>query len=239
MRRLTLIRERSLGLCSLGALFCILSSHPRGRAEEKPRELVNATLVTPTLHLVNLAWQSAQPRGLNTGQANGLELTYLYPMRSLASTQRDAFGFRLGFDLGYAGVQENSRVWAVRHHEWSVAARLEGAKRFGRGSLGLSLSIGGALIQERRDRHQAARLDEATLEMNIEKFADETRQFIPEASVSLSTRIRLIKMQRDEIGLSTSARLAWRFQQGKSDVDLTPWGWAILIGGYWEIGVNP
>ena len=104
-----------------------------------------------------LALQGGQPAGLQTGLAVG-------PLLGWRGDLLRAGRWRLaaGGQAGWRTATEFTRSYEVRHDEARLAAVLDLQRQHAGGAAFVRAGAGGALVWEVRDRHQAARLGDAT-----------------------------------------------------------------------------
>ena len=210
------------------------------------------------VHQLMLGLESASPVALETGLAQGVGGEYLHgihsglntasrssPESSREETKRSrglscasGWVWKWGGRLAYRGLEEGSRGWLVEHQEWHSRAQIALTRLMGRGSVGLTLGVGGAYIVERQRRHQAQRLSSDKVGSNLEvtDLSYEAQQWVSEVALKPLTQVRFAEYTSGHVGLVAGGEVAWRLVPETAAIRAPLWGWGIHLGLYIAFG---
>jgi hypothetical protein len=210
-------------------------------------------------HQVTLGIESGTPVALETGLSQGVGTDYLYVLSprlggssqnhqasssddqrqsSIRSLCRRRWVWLGGAHIAYRGLEESSRGWLVNHDEWHIWPQIILMRMIGRGSIGLSLGIGGVYVIEEQSRHQARRLalDEIGSTIDVSDISSEARQWVTALSLRPLTQIQLTTYKSGAFGLTSSGEITWRSLPEIRSTQAPSWGWGIHVGIYWSFG---
>ena len=210
-------------------------------------------------HQVTLGIESGAPVALETGLSRGLGIDYLYVLSprlgatsqdhqvsssddqrqsSIRSLCRRRWVWLGGGHIAYRGLEESSRGWLVNHDEWHIWPQVVLMRMIGRGSIGLSLGVGGVYVIEEQSRHQARRLalNEIGSMIDVSDISYEARQWVTALSLRPLTQIQLATYTSGALGLTSSGEITWRALPELRSAQVSSWGWGIHVGIYWSFG---